>query len=116
MPTSLWEYVTRSSLKREFASMVMGWWIGLGTYLLIRAPVTQFAQDAAMQAWGALSLPVFALATAAFGADWISKQTTIAGPPMNTAIKTETVVTDTTATSTTSSTQADPPTTPEQKD
>lgn len=61
----------------------MGWWAGVGTYLMFRAPVTQLAQDAAMQAWGALAIPVFGLATAAYGADWISKQTTIAGPPMN---------------------------------
>ena len=110
MPTSLWEYITRSSLKREFATFVMGWYLGLGTYLMVRMPVTQLAQDAAIQAWGALSIPVFGLGTAAFAADWISKQTTIAGPPLNTLIKTETELTDTTAVTTTSATQTDPPT------
>lgn len=104
-----WDYVARSTLKREFASLVMGWWAGVGTYLMFRAPVNQLAQDAAMQAWGALAIPVFGLVTAAYGTDWISKQTTIAGPPMGTEIKTETTVTDTTATTTTSSTPADPP-------
>jgi len=84
MPSSFWEYVTKSTLKREFSTLVMGWWMGLGTYLLFRAPVTQLAQDAAMQAWGALSIPVFGLAAAAYGTDLISKQTTIAGPPSNT--------------------------------
>lgn len=105
-----WDYVARSTLKREFASLVMGWWAGVGTYLMFRTPVTQLAQDAAMQAWGGLAIPVFALATAAYGSDWISKQTTIAGPPMNTEIKTETTVTDNTATTTTSAVTTDPPT------
>lgn len=102
-PTGLWEYITRSTLKREFASLVFGWWAGLGTYLMIRVPVSQMAQDAALQAWGALAIPVFGLAVGAFGTDWISKQTTIAGPPMNTEIKTETTVTADSATTTTSS-------------
>lgn len=99
----MWDYVSRSTLKREFATLVMGWWMGLGTYLLFRAPVTQLAQDAAMQAWGALSIPVFGLAAAAYGTDWISKQTTIAGPPANTEIKTTLEKTDGTASLTTSS-------------
>lgn len=103
-PSGLWEYISRSTLKREFASLVMGWWCGLGTYLMIRTDTAQMAQDAALQAWGALSIPVFGLAAAAFGTDWISKQTTIAGPPMNTEIKTETTVTEDTATTTTSAT------------
>jgi hypothetical protein len=102
-PSGLWEYITRSTLKREFASLVMGWWMGLGTYLMVRVPVAQMAQDAALQAWGALSLPVFGLAAAAFGTDWISKQTTIAGPPANTETTVKTELTDTTATFTTSS-------------
>jgi hypothetical protein len=82
--------------------MVMGWYLCLGTYLMVRTPVTQLAQDAAMQSWGSLAIPVFGLGTAAFAADWISKQTTIAGPPMNTAITTETTVSDGSATTTTS--------------
>ena len=103
MPGRFWEYVSRSTLKREFASFVMGWWMALGTYLMVRTPITQLAQDAAMQAWGALSIPVFGLAAAAFGTDWISKQTTIAGPPANTETTVKTEVTDTTAVVTTSS-------------
>ena len=103
MPARFWEYVTRSTLKRELAAFVMGWWMALGTYLMMRAPITQVAQDAAMQAWGALSIPVFGLAAAAFGTDWISKQTTIAGPPQNVETTVKTEVTDTTATVTTTS-------------
>lgn len=105
LPTTLWEYISRSTMKREFACAVFGWWAGLGTYLMIRTSVEQMVQDAAMQAWGALSLPVFGLVTFAFGTDWVSKQTTIAGPPLNTEIKTETVVTDDTATTTTTSSE-----------
>lgn len=103
-----WDYVARSTLKREFSSIVMLWHLGVGTVLLLRAPVTQMAQDAALQAWGGLSIPVFGLAAAAFGTDWISKQTTIAGPPMNTEIKTETTVTEDTATTTTSAAETKP--------
>lgn len=103
MPGRFWEYISRSTLKREFASLVFGWWAGLGTYLMIRTPVTQMAQDAAMQAWGALSLPVFGLASLAFGADWASKQTNLAGPPMNTETTVKTELTDTSSTMTTSS-------------
>jgi hypothetical protein len=102
-PTGLWEYITRSTLKREFACLVFGWYAGLGTFLMVRVPVSQMAQDAALQAWGALSIPVFGLAAAAFATDWISKQTTIAGPPMNTEIKTETTVSDGSATTSTTS-------------
>lgn len=102
LPSSLWEYVSRSTLKREFATFIMGWYLGIGTYLMVRVPVAQLAQDAGLQAWGALSIPVFGFAAAAYGTDWISKQTTIAGPPMNTEIKTETKVTDDTATTVTS--------------
>lgn len=104
-PRTLWEYITRSTMKREFAALVFGWWSGVGTYLMIRAPVTQLAQDASTQAWGALSIPVFTLIVGAFGTDWISKQTTIAGPPLNTEIKTETTVSEGTASTVTSSTE-----------
>lgn len=97
------DYISRSTLKREFASFVMGWWIALGTYLMIRTPITQLAQDAAMQAWGALSIPVFSLASLAFGADFVAKQTNLAGPPINTETTVKTEVTDTTAVVTTTS-------------
>ncbi len=94
------DYISRSTLKREFASGVVFWWMILGTYLMVRLPITQYAPDAALVAWGALTLPVLGLAGAAYGTDWISKQTTIAGPPQNTEIKTTTEITDTTATTT----------------
>lgn len=110
MPASFWEYVSRSTLKREIATGFLVWWIIVGTYLLWRAPTTQLVPDAAMVTWSGLGVIVVGFATAAFGTDWISKQTTIAGPPLGTEIKTETKVTEDTAVTTTSATQTDPPT------
>lgn len=107
---ALIDYITKSTLKREFAALVFGWWAGLGTYLMIRTPITQMAQDAAMQAWGALSIPVFTLASLAFGADFVAKQTNLAGPPIGTETTVKTEITDTSATTTTTAVQTDPPT------
>lgn len=102
-PGGLWEYISRSTMKRETAVAVFVWWAGVGTGLMFRISPTQLAQDAALQAWGALAIPVFSFLTLAFGTDWISKQTTIAGPPMNTEIKTTTEVSDGSATTSTTS-------------
>lgn len=109
LPTTMWEYISRSTMKREIASGFLIWWMIIGTYLLCRVPITQLVPDAALVTWSGLGVIVVGFATAAFGADWVSKQTTIAGPPMNTEIKTETTVSDGSATTTTSSTPADPP-------
>lgn len=109
MPSTLWEYITRSTLKREIATAFLIWWTAVGTYLLFRAPATQIVPDAAMSVWSGLAVIVVGFATAAFGADFIAKQTTIAGPPLGTEIKTETTVTDGTATSTTSAVPIDTP-------
>jgi hypothetical protein len=108
MPTTMWEYISRSTMKREIATVFLMWWIAVGTYLLARTPVTQIVPDAALSTWAGLGVIVVGFATAAFGADWLSKQTTIAGPPMNTEIKTETTVSEGSAISTTSSTPVDP--------
>jgi hypothetical protein len=108
MPTTIAEYVSRSTLKREFASLAFFLWMGWGGYLTQRLPTTQIAPDAALSMWGSLTPYMFALVTTVFTQDWISKQTTIAGPPMNTEIKTETTVSEGSAISTTSSTPVDP--------
>jgi hypothetical protein len=108
VPTTFWEYVARSTLKREIATGFLIWWMLVGTYLLCRVPITQLVPDAALVTWSGLGVIVVGFATAAFGADWVSKQTTIAGPPMNTEIKTETTVSEGSAISTTSSTPVDP--------
>jgi hypothetical protein len=103
MPRRFWEYISRSTLKRETAVAVFVWWAGVGTGLMFRISPTQLAQDAALQAWGALAIPVFSFLTLAFGSDWASKQTTLFGPPINTETTVKTEVTDTTATVTTTS-------------
>lgn len=97
------DYISRSTLKREFALMLFFWWAGLGTYLLVRLPVTQQIADASLVAWGALAVPVLTVVTAAFGADFLAKQTNLAGPPLNTETTVKTEITDTSATTTTSS-------------
>lgn len=76
LPTRFWEYVSRSTLKREAASVIMIWYLATGSWLLTRMTTEQ-----AIVVWTGLQLAVFGVFAAAFGTDWISKQTTIAGPP-----------------------------------
>lgn len=83
-PRSLSEYISRSTMKREISAFIAFWWMVLGTYLMARLPITQFAPDAALVTWYGLTPFVFGLVGAAFGADWVSKQTNLAGPPSNT--------------------------------
>lgn len=104
-PRGMWEYISRSTMKREIASLGFIWWLGMGTGLLWRAPATQTVPDAALQVWQGLGVLIVGLVGAAFGTDWISKQTTIAGPPLNTEIKTETTLTEDSATTVTSAEQ-----------
>jgi hypothetical protein len=99
----MWKYISRSTLKREFASSVFFLWLFLGAYLMQRLPTTQLAPDAALSAWMSLEPYMFTLVTAAFGADFVAKQTNFAGPPSNTETTVKTEVTDTGATVTTSS-------------
>lgn len=96
-------YLTRSTLKREYAIGVTFWWAVTGTILMFRLPITQFAPDAALIAWQGITPYVFSYATLAFGADFVAKQTNYAGPPANTETTVKTEVTDTTAVVTTSS-------------
>lgn len=105
LPRSIAEYVTRSTMKREIAVGLDGWWLGVGTHLLVRVPVTQIQPDAALVAWGSLAPFFIGFTALAFGMDWMSKQTTIAGPPMNTEITTTAEITDDKATVTQSSEQ-----------
>lgn len=99
----MWNYISRSTLKREFASFVFFCWMFFGAYLLARLPITQFAPDASLAAWSALTPFMFGLVTAAFGADFVAKQTNIAGPPSNTETTVKAEMTDTSATVTTTS-------------
>ena len=103
MPRRFWEYVSRSTLKREFASLAFFLWLGYGFRLMERVPASQLAPDAALQIWATLTPFMFTLVMAVFTQDWLSKQTNIAGPPSSTETTVKTEVTDTTATVTTTS-------------
>jgi hypothetical protein len=109
MPSTFWEYIARSTCKREIATAFLIWWAGVGTYLMCRVPITQLVPDAALTTWAGLGVIVVGFAVGAFGTDWISKQTTIAGPPMGQEIKTETTVSEGSATTSTTSTPVDLP-------
>jgi hypothetical protein len=73
----MWSYLARSTLKREFASTLMLWLLAMSTYLIIIAPTW----DQAYRLLGDYVLPIMGIATAAFGADFVAKQTNIGGPP-----------------------------------
>ena len=73
------KYLSASTLKREAASILMIWYLSIGTWLITTVPIPM-----AKEMWESLTLVVFALFAGAFGLDWISKQTNIAGPPANT--------------------------------
>lgn len=91
------DYITRSTLKREFAFFLVSWLIGMATYLLLTATVS----DMQFRILELFAYPILAGAFGVFGLDWISKQTTIAGPPANTETTVKTELTDTSATVTT---------------
>lgn len=73
-------YLKSSTLKREAASVLMLWLICISTYVILTS-----ADGVKVQILEAFILPVGVLFAGAFGLDWISKQTTIAGPPMSEA-------------------------------
>lgn len=96
---TLIRYITTSTLKREAASGIMVWYMGMGTALMLLGhPTVTFKE-----AWMALMYPVFGIFTAAFGADFVAKQTNIAGPPANTETTVKAEITDTAAIITTTS-------------
>ena len=99
MPRRFWEYVTRSTLKREFALFLVLWLLTAASYLIYVGPSFENKfQVLSLFAW-----PILAGAFGVFGLDWISKQTTIAGPPSNTETTVKAELTDTSAMVTTSS-------------
>lgn len=77
LPRRFWEYVSRSTLKREFAAFLTGWLLTMATYLIFTAP----SFDNQWRVLEAFLWPILGGAFGVFGLDWISKQTTIAGPP-----------------------------------
>lgn len=79
LPSRFWEYVSASTLKREAASFLMFWLLGLATVAFYLAP--SFTERKALIEL--FLYPIMFGFFGAFGLDWISKQTTIAGPPQN---------------------------------
>lgn len=73
----MWKYISRSTLKREAASILMLWLIGMTTYLVFIAPTWEEAYKL-LEDYRLIIPGIF---TAAFGADFVAKQTNIAGPP-----------------------------------
>lgn len=71
----MWAYISNSTLKREAASVAMIWLIAMATYIILTNEAAIQVQVLSM-----FVLPVGGIFAAAFGADWISKQTNIAGP------------------------------------
>lgn len=101
MPRRFWEYITRSTLKREFALFLTLWLLGIATYLILAATIS----DMQFRILELFAYPILVGAFGVFGLDWIAKQTTIAGPPAHSETVVKTEVTDTSATVTTTSDQ-----------
>lgn len=68
-------YIKHSTLKREAASILMLWLLGMSTYVIITS-----SETIKVQMLENFIYPIGIIFAAAFGLDWISKQTTIAGP------------------------------------
>lgn len=69
-------YLINSTLKREAATVLMLWLLAVSTFIIIKGP-----PDIQMQVLQLFALPISLIFAGAFGLDWISKQTNIAGPP-----------------------------------
>lgn len=68
-------YIKRSTLKREASSILMLWLLGMATYVIIVS-----SEPIKVQILESFIYPIGIIFAGAFGLDWISKQTTIAGP------------------------------------
>ena len=71
----MWHYLRHSTLKREASSILMLWVMILITYVILTA-----SEAGKLQLVETLIYPVGLIFAGAFGMDWISKQTNIAGP------------------------------------
>lgn len=96
----MWKYITASTLKREFALFLTLWLLGMASYLLIVG-----ATDMQFRILELFAYPILVGAFGVFGLDWISKQTTIAGPPADMSVTTTSVDVPATLTVTTTSAQ-----------
>lgn len=72
----MWRYISKSTLKREAATLLMMWLCSMATYIIVHSEAS-----IQVQVLGMFVLPVGVIFAGAFGTDWISKQTNIAGPP-----------------------------------
>jgi hypothetical protein len=73
------EYISRSTLKREYAMFLTLWLLGVATYLLL----TEIT-DMQFRVLELFAYPILIGAFGVFGLDWAAKQTNLAGPPVNT--------------------------------
>lgn len=96
----MWKYITNSTLKREYALFLTFWLLAIATYL-----VAIGATDMQFRILELFAYPILVGAFGVFGLDWISKQTTIAGPPSDATVTTTSV--DVPATMTVTTTIAD---------
>jgi hypothetical protein len=79
MGSLMWDYISRSTLKREAASVLMLWLLGEASYLIADAGAP--AWDQKLQVMNIFALPIMGLFLGAFGADYLAKQTNVGGPP-----------------------------------
>lgn len=97
------DYISRSTLKREFALFLTIWLLTAATYLIVVG-----ATDMQFRILELFTYPVLFGAFGVFGLDWFSKQTNFGGPPPNTETTVKTEMTDTSATTTTTSEEITP--------
>lgn len=94
-------YISKSTLKREFALFLTIWLLSAATYLI----VIGVSFENKFQVLSLFTWPILAGAFGAFSLDWVSKQTDIAGPPSNTETTVKTEMTDTSETTTTTTSE-----------
>jgi len=68
--------MTQKTFKREMAVVLMAWLIFLSTWVAMTGGTPQ-----AIQIIDMFIMPIGMIFAGAFGADWVTKQTAIAGPP-----------------------------------
>jgi hypothetical protein len=72
----MFNLMPHKTLKREVALVLMGWLLAISTWVAITGGTPQ-----ALQVIDMFMLPIGLIFAGAFGLDWVTKQTTIAGPP-----------------------------------
>jgi hypothetical protein len=72
---SFWRYISKSTLKREAATTLMLWLLVMATYVIVTA-----SEAVKVQLVESFLYPIGIIFAGAYGMDWISKQTNIAGP------------------------------------